>query len=224
MNPAQPYNFGKGHFSKETEELYHQFQKLFGISEPAAMLIALRAASDAGHLKKQYWGQVTIRDLAVKEPTSTYAMAVVKACVKVEDSSEKGVEPELQFPLPSLLGKWVATIDAAFGLDDGGTKARKKAAAIVVKCPGCNEWKFEGQIVHREKCPTTTWEALEKNQPSQKQQEQLKVKAAIASAKLSAKLGPPISALPPKKSKPHHHSNWPPIIPGGGMETNRRKH
>ena len=226
MNPSPSRSFGNGRFSKETEDLYNQFQKVLGMSEPVALLIAKQSASDAGSLSKQYFGRPTIRYLAIHEPTTSYAMAVVKVYANLEKSFENGIAPETQFALPGLLKQWVAKIDAAVGLGDGASMARRKAAARIVKCPGCKQWEFDGQIVHLENCPTKAWEKVRENQktqPSRTQQERIKVKAAIASAKLAAKIGPPISAPSPKKSKAHTHSNWPPIIPGGGVETNRRK-
>jgi hypothetical protein len=34
----------------------------------------------------------------------------------------------------------------------------------------------------------------------------------------------PLSVNPANKAKSHPHSNWPPIISGGAVESNRRRH
>ena len=226
MNPAPPHDFGKGRFSKESEDLYHQFQKLFCIAEPVALLIALRLGSDAGRLDKQYFGRPTIRYLATKEPITTYAMALVKACVKVEESLEKCVTARTPIPMPERLQQWVDTIVAAIALNDGGVTARKKAGASLHACPCCEEWTLEGHISHSPNCTAEAWKSvteIQKQLPSSRQREQLKITAAIATAKKKAKLGPPLNPPGSKKSKAHPQSSWPPIVPGGAVESNRRK-
>jgi len=226
MNPAPHYDFGKGRFSKESEDLYHQFQNLFGIAEPVALLIALRLGSDVGRLATQYFGRPTIRYLATKEPVTTYALALVKACVNAERSLEASTVTKTPIPLPERLQQWVATIVAALALVDGGVTARKKAGASLHACPSCKEWNFEGHIRHLPNCHAEAWQSIAETQrrlPSPRQQEQLNVSAAIATAKRKAKLGPPRNPPGSKKSKAHPHSTWPPIVPGGAVESNRRK-
>lgn len=103
----------------------------------------------------------------------------------------------------------------------------KKARARIKSCPGCRAWMWDGKIVHTPKCPRREWEMIEqtqKAQPTQKQKEEIQIRAGISASKRLARLGPSTNAPPPKKAKAHKDSNWPPIVPGGGVETNRRKH
>lgn len=224
MNRIQPYNFGKGRFSGETEDLYRQFQKLFGISEPAALLIALSAVREAGVLAKQYCGRPKIRFLALKEPPNVYAMAVVKVCAQIEESNPKVDSPDSQLKLPSLLNKWVGELENACRENDGLAKAKKRASERIVPCPSCKQWKFNGKIEHLENCHSNAWDKVNKNQLSPKVQEELKLKSALKNAKAQARIGSPLGLNPPKKSKAHSYSNWPPIVSGGGIETNRKRH
>jgi hypothetical protein len=226
MNPAPFSKFGQGRYSKETEELYHQFQKIYGIPEPVAQLIACLVPTQAGQLTTNYFGRPTIRYLATREPITTYALALVKSCVNAEKSLEKGSITKLPIPLPLRLQQWVETIVAALALNDEGAVARKKAGVSLHACPDCKEWKLDGRISHAPNCPSETWRTVTENQrqlPPQRQREELNVNAAIVTAKKKAKLGPPLNAPAPKKSKPHPQSSWPPIVPGGAVESNRRK-
>ena len=226
MNPESPGIFGQSHWSRETEELFFQFQKIYGISEPVAQLIARHVPSHAGQLAKNYFGRPAIRYLVTKEPITTYALALVKACVNEEKSLEAGGVAKTSISLPERLQQWVETIVAALALNDEGAVARKKAGVSLHACPGCKEWKLDGRISHAPNCPSEIWKTVTENQrqlPSQRQREELKINAAIVTAKKKAKLGPPLNAPAPKKSKPHPQSSWPPIVPGGAVESNRRK-
>ena len=226
MNNPTNVGFGNGRYSKETEGLYNQFQKLFGISEPVAKLIASHLGSDAGRLAKEYFGRPSIRYLATNEPISSYAMAVVKACASVEKAPENGISAETQFELPEILKQWISSIETALSQNDGGVMARKKACAGVIKCPGCQEWMFEGRIIHRESCPAKQWEEVkigQRKQGAQKQQEEFRNNAEIATAKMKARLGPTINATTSKKAKAKPQAAWPPIVSGGAVESNRKK-
>jgi hypothetical protein len=209
--------------------LCQTLQHRFGMSEPVARLISIQAAKDTGWVNNRYYftGLPSIRDVATKlkpRPFS-YALAVVKVCAESEKKNEMSSR-ETHFDLPPRLAAWVAIVNDAV-LNHGEPVARKKAAAKLELCPICKEWKLDGKITHLENCPATAWSKVaadQGNQPSSKQQEQLRVSAAAATAMKKAKLGPPLNAPAPKKSKSHPQSSWPPIIPGGAVETNRRKH
>jgi hypothetical protein len=224
LEPANP--FGQGRYSSEAEDLYRQFKSIYDLPELVALSIALHLPCQAGQLAKDYFGRPAIRYLVIKEPVTTYALALVKACVNVEQSLEQAPGQKLPIPLPLNFKRWVETIELALALNDGGATARKKAGASLHACVSCKQWKFEGHIDHLPNCPAEAWRAVKENQshrPSPRQQEKLKVDAAIVTAKTKSKIGPLLNAPAPKKSKPHPHSSWPPIVPGGAVERNRRK-
>src|SRR6185437_14757139 len=202
MNPDSARIFGPGRFSRETEELFAQFQKLYGIPEPVALLVARHIPTQAGVLAKNYFGRPAIRYLVTKEPITTYALALVKACVNAEESLEKCIVAKTPIPLPARLQQWVKTIVVALALNDGGAMARRKAGANLHACPGCKQWKLEGHISHLPNCTAEAWKSVTENQrrlPSPSQREQLKISAAIATNKKKARLGPSFHAPAPKK-------------------------
>lgn len=228
MNAPDPNKFGKGRFAEETEHYCQQLQQLLHMPEPLALLIAKQAANDAARFSKLFTGRPTIRDVAtlIGSPT-TGALRVVNACAWLEAGSEyfDAAASTIRFEEP--LAKWIETVAAAIAINDGGATAKRKVAAEAKMCPCCRQWEYGGHVTHTPTCQVKIREAIDSHQSSQLSQKQLehqKINAAIKSAKLAAKLGAPVSAPSPKQSKPHHNSSWPPIISGGGVETNRRKH
>jgi hypothetical protein len=138
----------------------------------------------------------------------------------------EGIVAETPIPLPLPLQRWVDTLITALKLNDAGATARKKAGVSLGTCPGCKQWTLDGRINHLPNCHAETWNSIKENQrqlPSPRQREQLKVSEAIATNRKKTTLGPPITAPAPKKSKSHRQPTWPPIIPGGAVETNKRK-
>ena len=210
-------------FASEMMGLYSDINKLPGVSEATAELVVRQAAIDAmqmaviGTLDEKlpigYW--------ACFESHDSYALAVVKLCKKTNNS-----RGDVEFRIPLMLKQWLARLEATIGKDDQGYSAGSISAERIEICPGCKQWQEAGKITHLKNCTAKTWDAIEqdhKAQASNKELELLKIKDAIATAKKKAKLGPPINAPSPKKSKSHPQGSYPLIVPGGAVETKRRK-
>jgi hypothetical protein len=224
MKPAEP-DFSNHCFGAEMRELYSELQSWFGVSGPTAELIVRQAALDAQQMaadSKSVEHGFPIRFWAKWENSNSYALATVKLCPHPRTAVSVGAVRKL----PLMLKQWVARIDAALCKNDEGHLARNLVEEKIEKCLGCMQWKVDGKITHLENCPDNAWEKItvnQKKQPSLKQQEHFKVSAAISTNKKKAKLGPSLNTPAPKKSKAHPQSSWPRIVPGGAVETKRRK-
>jgi hypothetical protein len=102
----------------------------------------------------------------------------------------------------------------------------KKQRPKICRC--CGFWITKGQADHNPTCQVAEWEVIAKKQEetAKKQKEiQQRIKQKMVEEYYRKKrIGPPIPVNSTSKAKPHPHSNWPPIINGGAVESNKRRH
>ena|ERR1039457_5664324 len=95
-------------------------------------------------------------------------------------------------------------------------------------CPLCHYGRYKGVPAHSPTCRRGKWEALEKREEENtrlgKSNKSKKSKGWIEDYHRKKRLGPPASVNSAAKAKSHPQSSWPPMISGGAVESNRRRH
>jgi hypothetical protein len=107
------------------------------------------------------------------------------------------------------------------------SKRKRKGASKAVPryCRICRGGRMGNKLQHKPNCSALAWERIHAEEPERRSREQAeKRRAALEEYRRKKRIGPPIPHTAPKQAKAHPQGAWPPIIGGGAVETNRRRH